>query len=53
MEYEELIRDKLGKKTKKDKLTIEEMRHLLFGWLWVEENIMQPVRRELVKRKGE
>jgi late competence protein required for DNA uptake (superfamily II DNA/RNA helicase) len=37
-------------KKKKQKIKPEHLKEFLFGWLWVEKNIMQDVRNKLKKK---
>ena len=36
---------------KKEKISEKQLKEFLFGWLWVEENIMQSVRKEPKQRQ--
>jgi hypothetical protein len=31
--------------------TAKEIREYVFGWLWIEENVMQPVRKQMAEYK--
>jgi len=40
-----------SQKMKKEKVTGQQLRDYLFGWLWVEKNIMKEVRKKLGEKR--
>lgn len=47
---EEIVLVEIKKPIKK-KVSEEELRSFIFGWLWTEENIMKPAREKIEKLK--
>jgi hypothetical protein len=37
----------------KKKITNKQFREFLFGWLWIEDNVMKPARKKLAELEKE